>query len=139
METCPRRSFTAARAANAASGTTPSSKRAFRIRRRTRRWSTSADNHRPALKLRRRPTRVALHPRPAVDSASTRAYRARVMRVADQCDVVVIGAGPAGSTAAQTARLVGWTVVLLHRATAALACRVAAGEHAQPDHNGLAR
>jgi len=33
---------------------------------------------------------------------------------------------------------VGWAVVLLHSATAAVAHRVAAGEHAQPDHNGLA-
>jgi 2-polyprenyl-6-methoxyphenol hydroxylase-like FAD-dependent oxidoreductase len=41
------------------------------------------------------------------------------MRVADQCDVVVIGAGPAGSTNGAAARLVGWTVVLPHRATAA--------------------
>src|SRR5215510_13048849 len=37
------------------------------------------------------------------------------MRVADQCDVVVIGAGPAGSTAAQLLASWGWSVVLVHR------------------------
>src|ERR1700730_16002392 len=37
------------------------------------------------------------------------------MRVADQCDVVVIGAGPAGSTAAQLLATWGWSVVPLHR------------------------
>jgi flavin-dependent dehydrogenase len=37
------------------------------------------------------------------------------MRVADQCDVVVIGAGPAGSTAAQLLASWGWSVVLIHR------------------------
>ena len=38
------------------------------------------------------------------------------MRVADQCDVVVIGAGPAGSTAAQLLASWGWSVALIHRA-----------------------
>jgi flavin-dependent dehydrogenase len=38
------------------------------------------------------------------------------MRVADQCDVVVIGAGPAGSTAAQLLASWGWSVVLAHHA-----------------------
>jgi len=39
------------------------------------------------------------------------------MRVADQSDVVVIGAGPAGSTTAQLLASWGWSVVLVHRAT----------------------
>jgi len=47
----------------------------------------------------------------------TRAYRARVTHVAGQCDVVVIGAGPAGSTAAQLLASWGWSVVLVHRET----------------------
>jgi len=38
-----------------------------------------------------------------------------VTRVADRPDVVVIGAGPAGSTAAQLLAQWGWSVVLLHR------------------------
>src|SRR3979490_2267061 len=38
------------------------------------------------------------------------------MRVADQCDVLVIGAGPAGSTAAQLLASWGWSVTLVHRA-----------------------
>src|SRR5262249_54030729 len=37
------------------------------------------------------------------------------MRVADQCDVVVIGAGPAGSTAAHLLASWGRSVVLIHR------------------------
>src|SRR5258708_32450559 len=37
------------------------------------------------------------------------------MRVADECDVVVIGAGPAGSTAAQLLASWGWSAVLIHR------------------------
>jgi flavin-dependent dehydrogenase len=40
------------------------------------------------------------------------------MRVADQCDVVVVGAGPAGSTAAQLLAAWGWSVTLVHRAPA---------------------
>jgi flavin-dependent dehydrogenase len=40
------------------------------------------------------------------------------MRVADQCDVVVVGAGPAGSTAAQLLAAWGWSVTLIHRAPA---------------------
>ena len=38
------------------------------------------------------------------------------MRVADSCDVFVIGAGPAGSTAAQFLASWGWSVTLVHRA-----------------------
>jgi flavin-dependent dehydrogenase len=37
------------------------------------------------------------------------------MRVADQCEVVVIGAGPAGSTAAQLLASWGWSAVLIDR------------------------
>jgi len=37
----------------------------------------------------------------SVDSPRTSAYRARVTSAVDSCDVLVIGAGPAGSTAAQ--------------------------------------
>jgi flavin-dependent dehydrogenase len=39
------------------------------------------------------------------------------MRNADQCDVVVVGAGPAGSTAAQLLASWGWPVLLIHRPT----------------------
>ena len=39
------------------------------------------------------------------------------MRVDDSCDVLVIGAGPAGSTAAQLLASWGWSVTLVHRAT----------------------
>jgi flavin-dependent dehydrogenase len=39
-----------------------------------------------------------------------------VIRPADRCDVLVIGAGPAGSTAAQLLASWGWSVVLVHRA-----------------------
>jgi flavin-dependent dehydrogenase len=38
-----------------------------------------------------------------------------VTRPADQCDVVVVGAGPAGSTAAQLLAQWGWSVILVHR------------------------
>jgi flavin-dependent dehydrogenase len=38
------------------------------------------------------------------------------MRVADQCDVMVVGAGPAGSTAAHLLAAWGWSVTLVHRA-----------------------
>jgi flavin-dependent dehydrogenase len=51
-----------------------------------------------------------------VDSPLTSAYCARVMRGADSCDVLVIGAGPAGSTAAQLLASWGWSVTLVHRA-----------------------
>ena len=37
------------------------------------------------------------------------------MPVADQCDVMVVGAGPAGSTAARLLASWGWSVVLIHR------------------------
>src|SRR5471032_73571 len=37
---------------------------------------------------------------------------------ADSCDVLVIGAGPAGSTAAQLLASWGWSVTLVHRAAA---------------------
>ena len=40
------------------------------------------------------------------------------MAVADSCDVLVIGAGPAGSTAAQLLASWGWSVTLVHRAAA---------------------
>jgi flavin-dependent dehydrogenase len=40
------------------------------------------------------------------------------MRVADQCDVLVVGAGPAGSTAAQLLASWGWSVVLVHHPAA---------------------
>ena len=40
------------------------------------------------------------------------------MAVADSCDVLVIGAGPAGSTAARLLASWGWSVALLHRAAA---------------------
>jgi 2-polyprenyl-6-methoxyphenol hydroxylase-like FAD-dependent oxidoreductase len=43
------------------------------------------------------------------------AYCARVTRPADPCDVLVIGAGPAGSTAAQLLASWGWSVVVAHR------------------------
>jgi flavin-dependent dehydrogenase len=39
-----------------------------------------------------------------------------VIRPADRCDVLVIGAGPAGSTAAQLLASWGWSIVLVHRA-----------------------
>jgi flavin-dependent dehydrogenase len=39
-----------------------------------------------------------------------------VIRLDDQCDVLVVGAGPAGSTAAQLLASWGWSVVLVHRA-----------------------
>jgi len=39
-----------------------------------------------------------------------------VIRPDDQCDVLVVGAGPAGSTAAQLLASWGWSVVLVHRA-----------------------
>src|SRR5438309_1273254 len=54
------------------------------------------------------------------------------MRVADQCDVVVIGAGPAGSTAAQLLASWGWSVVLIHReaTTPSLAESLPARRHA---------
>jgi flavin-dependent dehydrogenase len=39
-----------------------------------------------------------------------------VVRLADQCDVLVVGAGPAGSTVAQLLASWGWSVVLVHRA-----------------------
>jgi flavin-dependent dehydrogenase len=39
-----------------------------------------------------------------------------VVRPADRCDVLVVGAGPAGSTAAQLLASWGWSVVLVHRA-----------------------
>ena len=45
----------------------------------------------------------------------TSAYCARVTR-GDSCDVLVIGAGPAGSTAAQLLASWGWSVTLVHRA-----------------------
>jgi flavin-dependent dehydrogenase len=38
-----------------------------------------------------------------------------VTRVGDTCDVIVIGAGPAGSAAAQLLSAWGWSVVLIHR------------------------
>jgi flavin-dependent dehydrogenase len=38
-----------------------------------------------------------------------------VTRVPDSCDVFVIGAGPAGSAAAQLLSAWGWSVVLIHR------------------------
>jgi flavin-dependent dehydrogenase len=41
-----------------------------------------------------------------------------VTRLADQRDVVVVGAGPAGSTAAQLLASWGWSVILVHRPTA---------------------
>jgi flavin-dependent dehydrogenase len=41
-----------------------------------------------------------------------------VTRQADSCDVLVIGAGPAGSTAAQLLASWGWSVTLVHRAAA---------------------
>jgi flavin-dependent dehydrogenase len=40
------------------------------------------------------------------------------MRAADSCDVLVMGAGPAGSTAAQLLASWGWSVTLVHRAAA---------------------
>src|SRR5262245_10588460 len=36
------------------------------------------------------------------------------MRPGDRCDVVVVGGGPAGSTAAQLLAQWGWSVVLVH-------------------------
>ncbi len=42
-----------------------------------------------------------------------------MIRPADRCDVLVIGAGPAGSTAAQLLASWGWSVVLVHRAAPA--------------------
>jgi flavin-dependent dehydrogenase len=42
-------------------------------------------------------------------------YRARVAAAADHCDVLVIGAGPAGSTTAQLLAAWGWSVVAVHR------------------------
>jgi phytoene dehydrogenase-like protein len=38
-----------------------------------------------------------------------------VVRLADQCDVLVVGAGPAGRTAAQLLGSCGWSVVLVMR------------------------
>jgi flavin-dependent dehydrogenase len=46
------------------------------------------------------------------------AYRARVVRAAARSDVVVIGGGPAGSTAAQLLASWGWSVVLVHHEAA---------------------
>jgi len=40
------------------------------------------------------------------------------MAVADSCDVLVIGAGPAGSSVAQLLASWGWSVTLVHRAAA---------------------
>src|SRR5476649_2694733 len=40
------------------------------------------------------------------------------MGVADKCDVLVIGAGPAGSTAAQLLASWDWSVTLVHRGDA---------------------
>ena len=93
-------SSTAAPAANAASATTPSSRPGSPIRHPTRRTSTTAE-----------PPRFC-----AVDSPLTSAYRARVMRAAEACDVLVVGGGPAGSTAAQLLASWGWSVTLVHRA-----------------------
>ena len=39
-----------------------------------------------------------------------------MIRHADRCDVLVVGAGPAGSTAGQLLASWGWSVVLVHRA-----------------------
>jgi flavin-dependent dehydrogenase len=51
----------------------------------------------------------------AVDSVRPAAYCARVTHSADPCDVLVIGGGPAGSTAAQLLASWGWSVVMAHR------------------------
>src|SRR2546430_13910436 len=86
---------TAARAASAASGTTRSSKPASRIRPPTQARRTS------------------------VDSPARAAYRAAVAVDVRECDVVVVGAGPAGSTAAQLLAAWGHSVLVIHRATPA--------------------
>lgn len=52
---------------------------------------------------------------PAVDSQLLELYRAAVRRDARECDVLVIGAGPAGASAAQLLASWGRSVILVHR------------------------
>src|SRR5437763_624865 len=53
--------------------------------------------------------------RSRVDSAQSAAYRAAVTHGGFDCDVLVIGAGPAGAAAAQLLAAWGRSVVLVHR------------------------